>query len=465
MKKRLSSAAAFSSLLLLSGGPLHADDWPHWLGPQSDSVWRETGLVKTFPDKGPAVKWKVPVGWGYSGPAVSGGRVVVADYVIREGKPDANPGGRTAIKGDERVRCFDSATGKEIWTHTYDAPLNLSFPAGPRCTPCVDDGMIYAVGAEGHVSCLALADGKPAWELDLKKNYGVESPIWGFSSHPVVKGNLVYLRPGGEGTAVVALDKKTGKEVWRALTAKEVGYAPPAVIHHGGRDQLIVAHGEAICSLDPETGKVFWTVPFVPNYGMAIMAPRLSGDFLVMGGMVKKSIGLKLKADLSTPEIAWEGTPKTGIAPKNATPVVDDGLLFGCDADGELRCIDPATGERLWSSEEVLGSTPNSGTFFMVKASPHWVIFNELGELILADLTRKGYKETARAMLLDPTSPGMGRKVIWSHPAFAEKSVFARNDKVLVRVSLAAEAAEPAAEKEQQQEDPKSAKEPEESKN
>lgn len=436
---KLTLSATGLSLLLLSSLHLRAEDWPHWLGPQGDSQWRETGLMKTFPDKGPPVKWKVPAGWGFSGPAVSGGRVILTDYVIREGKPDANPGGRTAIQGDERVRCFESATGKELWSHSYDAPLNLSFPAGPRATPCVDDGLVYALGAEGHVSCLSLADGKPAWELDLKKTYNVESPIWGFASHPVVHGNLVFLRPGGPGAAVVALDKKTGKEVWRALTAKEVGYAPPVLINHGGKDQLIVVHGEAINSLNPETGAVNWTVPFVPAYGMAIMTPRLSGDFLVMGGLVKKSIGLKLKADLSTPEIAWEGTPKTGIAPKNSSPVLDGGLLYGCDADGELRCLDPATGERLWTSDAVLGSTPSSGTFFMVKASPHWVIFNELGELILADLSKEGYKETARAMLMDPTSPGMGRKVIWSHPAFAEKCVFARNDKQLICVSLAAE--------------------------
>lgn len=431
-------SACLTALLIASPPLLPAADWPHWLGPDGNSTWSETGLLKSFPARGPEVKWKAPVGWGFSGPAVSGGRVVVHDYVVREGKPDANPGGRTALKGDERVRCFDSADGKEIWTHSYDQPLNLSFPAGPRCTPCISDGMVYAIGAEGHVSGLSLADGKPAWELDLKKEYKVESPIWGFASHPVVHGGLLYCKPGGDGTTVVALNKKTGKEVWRALTSKEPGYAPPVFVNHGGQDQLIVAHGEAINSLDPLTGAVNWTVPFVPSYGMAIMTPRLSGDYLVMGGQTKKSIGLKLKSDLSSPEIAWEGTPKTGIAPKNSTPVADSGLLFGCDADGELRCLEAATGERLWSTDAVLGSTPNSGTFFLVKASPHWVIFNELGELVLADLTRGGYKETGRVLILEPTSPGMGRKVIWSHPAFAEKCVFARNDQQLVCVSLAA---------------------------
>jgi outer membrane protein assembly factor BamB len=435
---KLFPLAAFL-LLLLPPAVLQADDWPQWLGAKGDSHWNGTGLLEKFPAAGPVVKWRVPVRWGYSGPAVAAGKVFIMDYDITEGTPDANPGGRTKIQGKERIRCFESATGKELWTHAYDAPYELSFPAGPRCTPTVDGDFVYSLGAEGMLTCLSIADGKLLWEMDLKKSYQVSSPIWGFSSHPIVAGDLVIVKPGGEGTTVVALDKKTGKEGWRALTSKEPGYAPAVLINHGGKEQIILSHGEALNSLDPLTGKVYWTVPFVPSYGMAIMAPRLAGDFLVMGGMGKKSIGLKLKVDQTTPEIAWEGTPKTGLSPKNSTPVVEGGLVFGCDADGELRCFDPATGTRLWTTTAVLGSTPGSGTFFAVKASPHWVLFNELGELILADLTREGYKETGRAKILEPTSPGMGRKVVWTHPAFAEKAVFVRNDVELVCVSLAAE--------------------------
>ena len=438
MKSILAAPLCFA--IFAASTPLApAEDWPRWLGARADSHWNEAGLLAKFPASGPKVLWRVPVRWGYSGPAVAAGKVFVMDYDITEGKPDANPGGRTQIKGQERVRAFDTATGKELWTHAYDAPYELSFPAGPRCTPTVDGDLVYSLGAEGFLTCLDVADGKPVWSLNLKKEYKVPSPIWGFASHPLVVGDLVIVKPGGDGTTAVALDRKTGKEVWRALTSKEPGYAPPVLINHGGRDQLILVHGEAINSLDPPTGKVLWTVPFVPAYGMAIMTPRLAGDFLLMGGMSKKSIGLKLKPGQTTPDIAWEGTPKTGISPKNSTPVVDGDLVYGCDADGELRCLEASTGTRLWTSTDVLGSTPGSGTFFLVKASPHWVIFNELGELILADLTKSGYKETGRAKLLEPSSPGMGRTVVWTHPAFAEKSAFIRNDRELIRVSLAAE--------------------------
>lgn len=438
MNPFLRTAAALS-FLMLPLLPAAAAEWPRWLGPQGNSEWTEEGLVSKFPAAGPPVKWRVPVRWGYSGPAVSGGKVVLMDYDITEGKPDANPGGRTKIKGQERVRCFDAATGKELWTYSWDAPYNLSFPAGPRCTPTVDGDKVYNLGAEGNLVCLSMEDGKLLWEKNLRTTYQVESPIWGFAGHPLVVENLLIAKPGGAGTTVVALDKTTGEEVWRSLTAKDPGYAPAVLIQHGGKEQLIISHGESINSLNPLTGEPYWSVPFAPNYGMAIMAPRLAGDYLVMGGISKKSIGLKLKEDQSTPETAWEGTPKTGISPKNSTPVVDGLLLYGCDADGEFHCFEAETGKRLWTSKEVLGSTPGSGTFFLVKAQPHWVIFNELGELILADLSREGYKEISRAKILEPTSPGMGRSVVWSHPAFAGKHVFVRNDTELVCVSLAAD--------------------------
>jgi outer membrane protein assembly factor BamB len=432
-----STTVAIASCLLLSPFAAQAEDWPRWLGAASDSSWNETGLMAEFPAAGPKVKWRAKVSWGYSGPAVAGGKVFLTDYET-DGTPDANPGGRTKMEGRERVVCLDSATGRELWKYAWDATYNLSFPAGPRCTPTVDGDHVYSLGAEGFLVCLTTG-GKLVWDLDLKKAYQVESPIWGYSAHPLVVGDLVIVKPGGNGTTVVALNKKTGKEVWRGLSSKDVGYAPPVLVNHGGKDQLIIAHGESINSLDPATGKLHWSMPFAPSYGMAIMAPRVSGDNLVMGGMGKKSIGLKLKADLTTPDILWEGTPKTGISPKNSTPVFSGGLLYGCDADGDLRCVDPATGERLWSSTAVLGGSPGSGTFFAVKAAPHWVLFNEKGELILADLTKEGYKEISRAKMLEATSPGMGRKVVWTHPAFAEKCVFLRNDSEVICVSLAAE--------------------------
>lgn len=427
-----------SGLLCLASG-LRAADWPRWMGPHGDLTWREPNLLKKFPESGPKILWRAPAANSYSGPAVAGGDVIVFDYVIREGKPDANPGGRTKIQGEERVRALDAATGAVKWTYRYDQPLELSFPNGPRATPTVDGDKVYVLGAEGRLTCLTLADGKRVWDVDFKKTYGVPSPIWGFSGHPVVHGDLVYCLPGGEGTTVVAFNKNTGKEVWRSLSAKEPGYAPVKVVNHGGKEQVIVWTSDELASLNPADGKPYWRVPFAPNYSMSIMTPQVVDDLLFAGGQGKKSILLKLKPDQSTPDIVWEGTPRMAIAPKNATPVFADGLMYGCDSDGELRCVDLKTGERLWTSEEAVGGkAQNSGTFFMVKTDGgHWVIFNEKGELILAEINREGYRELSKHQILEPTSPMMGgRKVAWAPPAYAHGCVYVKNDNEILCVVM-----------------------------
>ncbi len=429
----LAAALAFSTL------PASAEDWAQWLGPRGDSTWNDTGLVTSFPKEGPKVLWRVPVANGYSGPSVSGGKVFVTDFQITKGVVDANPGGRTAISGKERVLCLDEKTGSTLWTQEWPSSLNLSFPNGPRCSPVISGDLVVTLGAEGHLAVLNTGDGKIVWAKELKKEYKAESPIWGYAATPLVNGNLIYTLAGGNNTAVVALDLKTGKEVWRALDTKDIGYAPPVMTKRDGKDELVVFLPDSLNGLDPATGKTRWTQPYAATYGMSIMTPRITKDGIFVGSMQKRS--MMVKPGEGQAELVWDGKPNQAVSPKNGTPIVVDDLVFACDTDGELRCFKSATGERLWTSQEITGNKKfNSGTFFMVRTPQQWVLFNDVGELILGDLTASGYKEAARAKIISPETPGMGRSVVWSHPAFANQCVFARNDKELVRVSLAAPA-------------------------
>jgi outer membrane protein assembly factor BamB len=425
--------------ILFSAATLTAEDWPQWLGPRGDCSWNDTGLVTKFPADGPKVLWRAPVDNGYSGPSVAGGKVFVMDYQVATGKVDANASARTKLTGKERVLCFDEKSGKELWSHGYDCTINLSFPNGPRCTPVVSGGTVFALGAEGHLSALNAADGKVVWEKELKTEYKCESPIWGYAATPLVQGDVLYTLAGSKGSAVVALDKKSGKEIWRALDTKDIGYAPPVWTKRDGKDELLVWHSESLNGLDPVTGKVRWSQPFGTFYGMSIMAPRVTADGIFIGGIIAKSA--MVKPGDGKAELVWEGTPKIGMGPKNGTPIVVGEHVYGCDMDGDLRCFKSATGERLWSTLDVLsGKKVNSGTFFMARTPQQWVLFNDAGELILADLSPSGYKEAARAKILSADTPSMGgRTVVWSHPAFANRCVFARNDKELICVSLAAE--------------------------
>ncbi len=149
---------------VLAGSSAQAMDWPQWLGARRDSVWRETGLVATFPPGGPPVLWRVPLGQGYSGPAVADGRVYVMD---REPARDAsgNPlrATRQGIPGNERVLCLNAADGKQVWKHEYDCPYQIAYPSGPRTTPLVAEGRVYTLGAMGDLYCLDARTGAKRW--------------------------------------------------------------------------------------------------------------------------------------------------------------------------------------------------------------------------------------------------------------------------------------------------------------
>jgi outer membrane protein assembly factor BamB len=432
----------------------YAEDWPQWLGAKRDAIWRETGIVDKFPSGGPTIKWRTPIEAGYSGPAVANGKVYVTDRALPKGTTaPKNPFAKTQIPGSERIICLNEADGKVLWVHSYDCPYKIAYPLGPRTTPTVQDGKVYTLGAEGNLVCLNAESGSPIWEHDLKKEYKVKAPIWGFSSHPLVEGNKLYCIVGGQGSTVVAFDKDSGKEVWRALTAKEPGYCPPMIFEAGGTRQLIIWDSDSVNGLDPETGKVYWSQPAEPSYGMAISTPRKADDMLFITGFEHCALMLRLAQNHPAAEVVWRGEWKDKKK-KNAfysvfsTPFVEDGYIYGTDGGkdggGILRCIKASNGERVWESlAPTNGKKLDSADNFLIKNGDRFFIVNEKGDLIIARLTPQGYQELSRAHVLDPDSQSRqsasGRSVLWSHPAFADRCAFMRNDKEIVCVSLAVE--------------------------
>lgn len=423
-----------------------ADDWPQWMGPTRDGIYRETGLVESFPNDGLPVNWRVPVAGGYAGPAVAGGKVFVSDYVLQEGQIENNPGGRNELKGQERVQCLDAESGDVLWSHSYDCPYSVSYATGPRATPTVADGKVYVLGTMGHLTCLGANNGEVIWAKDLKQEYGAPTPIWGFCAAPMVNGDLLHCLVGGEGSVAVTFDKNTGEEKWRALSASEQGYCPPSMIETAGTQQLIIWHAEAINGLNPKTGEVYWTLPLQPDYGMAITMPQKQDNLLFAGGIGNVGALIRLAEDKPSAEIVQRGTVEDYVYGANSTPLIVGDTIYGCDCrGGQLRGVDLLTGQRLW---ETFAPTTGErraghGTAFITKvgedeAGDRFFLFSETGDLIDANLTRDGYDERGRFHVLQPTSEAFGRPVVWSHPAYAQRSVFARNDKEIVCVSIAA---------------------------
>ena len=435
---------AFLLVTLFLCGQSRGNDWPQWRGPLRDGVWHESGVRSDMPTGELPVRWRVPAALGYAGPAVASGKVFLFEYEKRTGEIKNNPGSRAKLEGLERLRCLNVETGKELWRHEYERQYNVSYPSGPRCTPTVNGERVYILGAEGDLKCLQIADGRVVWEKSFHKDFGAETPIWGHSAHPLVDDDHVYCLVGGEGSIVVAFDKRTGAEKWRALSAYEPGYSPPSMIRVGGQTQLVIFHPKAVSGLAPASGEVLWSVPIEPSYGMSIAQPLLAGNRLFVSGY-NKSVCFTLPVGDGAPEVLWSGTPKTSVSSANASPIFDGKVIYGIDAnDSALVAVDPATGKRYWQTKVPTvgkGGRGRHGTTFVVRqgeTNRYW-LFSEQGELILAQLDAAGYEELGRQQILKPSGEAFGRAVVWSHPAFADRAVFARNDEEIVCVDLSAE--------------------------
>ena len=421
----------------------NADDWPQWMGPGRDNVWRESGIIDKFPEGGPKIRWSVPVAGGYAGPGVAAGRVVVTDYVTAENVKVDNFE-RKQFSGVERVLCFDEATGRQLWKHEYPVKYSMSYPAGPRCTPILHAGQVYTLGGEGNLICFNLESGEVIWQKDLVREYNTKTALWGYASHPLIDGQKLICLVGGEGSHVVAFDKETGVELWRALTSPEQGYSPPTIIEAAGKRQLILLRPDAVTSVDPETGSEYWSVPYEATNGSIIMSPIKADEYLYVAGYSNKNLLLKLATDRPGADVEWQDVARQAISPVNVQPILDQNVIYGFDQRGTLLAFELPSGQRLWETPAPLAEDRpvGSGTAFIVRQGDRYWLFTEQGDLIIAKLTPEGFTELDRAHVIEPTNVAFGRDVVWSMPAFANRQAYIRNDKQLIRVDLSAASAQ-----------------------
>jgi outer membrane protein assembly factor BamB len=442
------TVVGFMALLLTCHSSL-GDDWPQWFGPRRDGVWYETETLREFPDGGPRVLWRKPIRGGYAGPAVARGRLFVMDRIV---DPELEPKASQAmvrIPGQERILCLDSHTGDKLWEHTYECEYNISYGLGPRTTPLVDADRVYTLGAMGHLMCFRCDSGELIWSKDLVKAYSIDRPpVWGYAAHPLLDGDQLICLVGGKSAGVVAFDKHSGAERWRSIDAKEIGYAPPVIYARGDRKELVIWHDVAIEGLEPETGRSIWRFPF-PVDGqpqrpvVTIVTPRLFGDHLLVSDFYHGSVVLRFTAEPPDVEEVWvspkgDGNHKDSLNSLMATAVVVDGHIYGMAGDGELRCLNAFTGELLWRDPTPTGDRPAYfATTFIIPNGNKYFLYTDQGELIIAELSPQGYRELDRAKLLETTSFARGREVVWSHPAFADRCLYARNDKEIICADLA----------------------------
>ena len=449
-------------MLLGAGVPIEADDWPQWRGTDRLGVWTENGVVDQLPDP-LKVTWRVPINSGYSGPAVADGRVFVSDWAEQ-------PESRT-MDGAERLLALDEQTGKVLWTREWPTSyrmLQVSYAIGPRATPTVDGDRVYVVGATGVLSCFDVETGELVWRVDYIEDYDTFVPTWGIAGAPLVDGDRLIALVGGEPDAlVVAFDKHTGREIWRALkVVGELGYGQPVIYEAGGVRQLIVWHPAGLVALDPTTGNVYWEQPLEARMGLSIATPVKGDAYLLISDFLRGSTMMRLSADRPAATMLWQSQSRSelpdqteGLHSVITTPIINGDYVYGVGSYGELRGLDARTGERLWMSPEMTVQARWSSAF-IVRHRDRYFVNNDNGDLIMAQFTPAGYVELGRTKLIEPDGLSdrgryytrrfsgtprearagrtHNRPVNWSHPAYANRHIVQRNESEIIRASLAA---------------------------
>lgn len=409
-----------------------ADDWPQWRGADRDGQWRETGLAEKLPATGVKVLWRAPVGPGYSGPTVAKGRVYVTDR---------HDEGATS----ERVHCRRAATGKRLWLYSYPVRYRVGYPLGPRASVTVADGRAYVLGTMGHFHCLDAVTGKVLWKKNLAGAYRARRLLWGLACAPLVYDGLVIVQIGGAGAAcIVALDAKTGAGKWRAVD-DGASYSAPVIVKQAGRDVLVCWTKTLLVGLAPATGKVHWQIPFeiTKSWQMSVTTPILDENRLFVSACYDGAMMVTLAENDLTARRLWrrrgEAYGKTeALQCVNSTPVMFGGHVYGIDSRGQFRCIKADSGDRVWEDLSLTPKDEKWGTVHMVQNGRRTWMFTEQGEVVIAELSPDGLKQISRARFIEPTHKISKRRVLWSHPAFANRCIYARSDRELVCGDLSA---------------------------
>ncbi|MBI1353954.1 MAG: PQQ-binding-like beta-propeller repeat protein [Acidobacteria bacterium] len=386
-----------------------AEDWPDFRGPHRDGRSAEA-VAPSWGEGGPTVIWDKPVGAGFSNPVVAHGRVIVFHR----------------LGGEEVIEALEAATGKTVWKFSYPTTYRdgFGFDPGPRASPVVAGGQVYTFGAEGVMTCVSFATGKKIWQRTLNQEYGVQKGYFGAGATPLADGSRLFLNLGGaDGAGIVALDKDTGRELWKALD-HDASYASPVLAKLHGEPRVIFFTREGIVLTTPEGKVVFekrWRARMDASVNAA--APLVDGDIVFFSASYGTgAIALDFSQGDEPVEL-WSG--EDGLTNHYAAAVLSDGVLYGYHGRQEygpsLRAVELRTGKVLWNED-------GFGAGTVTLAGDTLILMREKGELVTAKADPKAFRPLARAQVL-PT-------VVRAYPALADGTLYVRDEKTLVALRL-----------------------------
>lgn len=389
------------TLSLLVPGLVAAADWPQWRGPERNGISRETGLLANWPASGPRLIWKTQgTGEGYSSMAVVGNRL----YTLGQ-------------KGSEQfVVAFDIDDGEQLWKTDVGRSYSNNRGNGPRGTPTIEGKRLYAVGGDGTVVCLDTDTGKRIWQVNMVERFGGGVPNWGYSESPLVMGDRLIVTPGGSGASVVALDKATGKDIWKSQSDR-AGYSSVMPFEMGGNTNLVAFTGAGVMGLGLKNGELLWRYDSVSNRTANIATPIVAKDQIFVSSDYGTGCALlKLSASggsVSAKEVYFNREMRNHYT----TSVLVGEYLYGFSS-AILTAMKLSTGEVAWKDRSV-------GKGNCIYAEQRLYCVGENGAIGLIEPDPKAYKEISRFQITKGDLP------MWTPPVIANGRLYLRDQDVL----------------------------------
>lgn len=394
-----------------------AAGWPHARGPQYNGTALETDLANAWPAAGPPVLWTRDIGTGYSGFAAMGSRVYT----------------QTQTSYGQYVVCLDFDSGEELWRYRYDWPYeDAGMYPGPRATPTITTDRVFFAGPRGDVGCLRSSDGQLVWAINVIKTFDGKGFDFGYAASPLVVDGKVIVPAGGRGASVVALDEHTGELIWKSGDDEPASYGGAIPITSSGHAQFVVFLQNSLAAFDLQTGKLLWKHKFSQGYDEHAAAPIYREPHLLIASPFRAGAQMYVVESTPSPSGAnsapafnavwlWDNSQ---LSNDTASSVLVGDHLYGFDlydlqasrrrpSRGHFRCLAWPTGEVRWSSDKTGHST-------VVAADGKLFLFNDEGELILAQASPDGYTELGRGQVF-------GGEICWTSPALNRGRIYLRS--------------------------------------
>ncbi len=385
-----------------SSGATTGSDWPGFRGANRDGIVRGLQIATDWSASPPVEMWRRPVGPGWSSFAVHGGR-----FYTQEQRGN-----------DEVVTCYDLNTGKPVWKHSDAARFwETAGGAGPRGTPTLSNGRVYSLGATGILNALKAEDGSVVWSRNAASDTKVKLPTWGFSSSPLIVGELVVVATAG---TMVAYDMVSGQPRWVGPKGGS-GYSSPHLVTIHNVPQILMLNGTGATSVAPSDGKLLWQHPLAP--GGRIVQPALTaeGDVLVHVGDYNEMSRLAVANGPGgwSVEERWNSF---SVNPHFSDFVVHKGHVFGFKGT-RVACMDLKDGQSKWK-----GGSYGQGQLVLLADQDLLLVLSEEGDVALVGATPDQFKELARI-------PAIKGKT-WGHPVVVGNVLLVRNGEEMAAFRL-----------------------------